>query len=162
MSDLKRDALYLCCNSVQMFSKACEYGIKALLYVASKSKENTRLGLTDISAEIDSPVSFTAKILQRLVKHKLLDSLKGPTGGFVIRKEKLNTMTVLQVVAAIDGDSLYKGCGLGLKHCSETHPCPLHSKFKSLRDDLKLMLGETTLLQLSTDINKGLTFLKSN
>lgn len=72
-----------------MFSKACEYGIKAAIFIAVKSQQDTRVRLSDIAAEINSPVAFTAKVLQKLTKGKLVDSVKGPAGGFEIKKTKL-------------------------------------------------------------------------
>lgn len=143
-----------------MFSKACEYGIRASVFITIKSRQGVRVSLNEIALGTDSPVSFTAKILQILVKSKIIDSLKGPTGGFEIKNSKAGEIKLNQVVYAIDGDSIYKSCGLGFKNCNEIKPCPLHYKFKTIREDLKLMLEETSLLDLSNDINNGLTFLK--
>ena len=143
-----------------MFSKACEYGIKATIFIAVKSEQDTRVSLNDIAREIDSPVSFTAKILQTLVKSGIIDSVKGPSGGFEIKKSKAGKIKLSKVVLAIDGDSIYKSCGLGFQNCNDNKPCPLHYKFIKIREDLKKMLEETSLLDLSNDINSGLTFLK--
>lgn len=143
-----------------MFSKACEYAIKAMIFIAMKSRLQSRVGLIDIASEIDSPVSFTAKILQKLVKAKLLDSLKGPTGGFVINEKKASEMKLSHIVSAIDGDTVYMGCGLGFKDCNDLRPCPVHHRFKLVRSELKDMLEETNIASLTTDINKGLSFLK--
>jgi len=143
-----------------MFSKACEYGIKATIYIAVKSQQNIKVNLNDISKEIDSPVAFTAKILQKLTKSKILISTKGSTGGFEINNNKLAKIMLCQIVVAIDGDSVYKGCGLGFNNCNENKPCPVHYKYKQIRNDLKQMLETTSLLDLSKDINCGITFLK--
>lgn len=143
-----------------MFSKACEYGIKATIFIAIMSEHEKRVSLNDIAREIDSPVSFTAKILQTLVKSSIIDSIKGPSGGFEIKKAKAGKIKLSKIVSAIDGDSIYKNCGLGFQSCNENKPCPLHYKFVKIREDLRKMLEETSLLDLSDDINSGLTFLK--
>lgn len=143
-----------------MFSKACEYGIKATIYIAVKSQQNIKVNLNDISKEIDSPVAFTAKILQKLTKSKILISTKGSTGGFEITNNKMAKIMLSQIVVAIDGDAIYKGCGLGFKNCNDNMPCPVHHKYKQIRDDLRQMLETTSLLDLSKDINCGITFLK--
>jgi Rrf2 family protein len=143
-----------------MFSKACEYGIKSMIYIAWKSRQQGRAGLNDIAAEIDSPVSFTAKILQKLVKSGLLHSIKGPTGGFEISEEQAAVIRLSQIVTAIDGNQVYMGCGLGFNNCSDLKPCPVHLKFKLVRTELREMLEETTLAGLTNDINSGLSFLK--
>ena len=51
-----------------MFSKTCEYAIRATIYIASESSAGKRCGIRDIARKIESPEPFTAKILQRLVK----------------------------------------------------------------------------------------------
>ena len=68
-----------------MFSKTCEYGIRAAIFIASESYQNNRVGLRDIAEKIDSPEAFTAKILQQLTKdNRVVSSVRGPHGGFFI------------------------------------------------------------------------------
>lgn len=143
-----------------MFSKSCEYGIKAIVFIASKSLIGERTSLKEIAERIDSPVAFTAKILQQLSKNDLIHSVKGPFGGFEIPKESLKDISLIQVVETIDGDKLFKGCGLGLRECNAHKPCPLHDKFLGIRNDLTKMLQETNLEELSVKIDEGLNFLK--
>lgn len=143
-----------------MFSKACEYGIKATTYIALQSLQNRRVSLKEIAEEINSPVAFTAKILHQLAKSDLLKSNKGPSGGFEIPKEKMNTLMLSEIVFAIDGNSVYEGCALGFNECNAKIPCPLHDKFVSIRDELKNMLTKTSIFELATELEIGLTFLK--
>lgn len=143
-----------------MFSKACEYGIKAAIHIAVQSNQGDRVSLKDIAKEIDSPEAFTAKILQQLAKNNIIDSVKGPAGGFEIDKKKLAKIKLSHIVSAIDGDSIYKGCGVGLKECSEKKPCPVHDKFKKIRNDLKQMLESTSLMELALGLKEGITYLK--
>ncbi|MES2138547.1 MAG: Rrf2 family transcriptional regulator [Bacteroidota bacterium] len=143
-----------------MFSKACEYAIRATIHVAVQSNLEKRTSLKDIAKAIDSPEAFTAKILQQLSRNQIIDSVKGPNGGFMISAEKMSAIKLSQIINAIDGDAIYKGCGLGLKACSEVHPCPVHDKFKKIRNDLKAMLESTSVYELSIGLTGGLTFLK--
>jgi Rrf2 family iron-sulfur cluster assembly transcriptional regulator len=143
-----------------MFSKACEYGIRAIIHIAVLSQDGKRVGLKEIAKEINSPEAFTAKILQILSKNDLVESTKGPTGGFEISMHQMKELKLSDVVSAIDGDSIYKGCGLGMKECSEKHPCPMHDKFKKIRNELKKMLENTTIYTLALDQKNGRTFLK--
>lgn len=144
-----------------MFSKACEYGIKASIYIALNSYESKRVSLKAIAKEINSPVAFTAKILQDLVRHGIINSVKGAYGGFEIDKHAIASVKLSQIVIAIDGDNIYKSCGLGLNSCDENHPCPVHDKFKSVRDELRHMLEHTNLEELALDIKSGVAFLKT-
>lgn len=144
-----------------MFSKACEYGIKASIFIAINSYEGKRVSPKEIAKEINSPQAFTAKILQALVRHKVINSVKGAYGGFEVNKNELKHIKLSQIVKAIDGDNIYNGCGLGLEKCDENHPCPVHEKFKNVRDELKYMLENTSLEDLALDIKSGVSFLKA-
>jgi len=143
-----------------MFSKACEYGIRALIFIAMKSNGGERVNISDIATEIDSPSAFTAKILQTLVKGDIVQSVKGPHGGFQISQKNISEIKLADIVKIIDGDTIYNGCGLGLKECNELKPCPLHEKFKRIREDLKTMLETTSLKDLASQLENGIAFLK--
>ena len=145
-----------------MFSKSCEYGIRAMIYIAGQSMKERRVSLKDIAEEIDSPVAFTAKILQQLSRSNLVDSVKGPTGGFEIQPARMKKISLGAIVKAIDGDSIFKTCGLGLKQCSEKRPCPVHHQFKFIRENLCRMLDDTSLFELSLGLKDGSTYLKLN
>lgn len=143
-----------------MFSKACEYGIKATIYIAAQSLQDRRVSLKEIAEQVDSPTAFTAKILHQLAKNDILDSTKGPAGGFQIEKKRIDEIKLADIVFAIDGDSIYEDCGLGLEKCNANKPCPVHDKFVVIRDELKRMLQNTSLYELTTGLEVGLTFLK--
>lgn len=143
-----------------MFSKACEYGIKASIFIAINSREGKLVSPKEIAKEIDSPQAFTAKILQALVRKKIIKSVQGAHGGFEIDKNEIPNIKLSAIVNAIDGDTIYNGCGLGLHSCDESHPCPVHDKFKKVRAELKDMLESTSLEQLALDIQSGVAYLK--
>jgi len=142
-----------------MFSKTCEYAIKIMIYLAGKESNGVRIGLDEIADAIKSPRAFTAKILQQLARAQLLDSVRGRSGGFTIPKDKV--ITLAEIVSAIDGDKVMKGCVLGFKACSEEHPCPVHHKFKSVRDYLAGTLMSTSLDEIKTVLKQEGVFLVS-
>ncbi len=143
-----------------MFSKACEYGIRASIHLARLSKRGERCSLKQIAEAIDSPVAFTAKVLQLLSRNEIIHSIHGPTGGYEIPVEELSKIYIIDIVTAIDGDKIFNGCGLGLQNCNEKKPCPLHFQFKGIRDDLKQMLQNTTINDLAEELHLGMAFLK--
>lgn len=59
-----------------MFSKSCEYAIRATIYIAKQTKQDKRVGIKDIANAINSPNAFTGKILQQLSKAKIIESAK--------------------------------------------------------------------------------------
>jgi len=144
-----------------MFSKACEYGIKALMYLSAQPQSQRRVGVKEVSAAIDSPEAFTAKILQQLARQNIVHSTKGPHGGFELIGDG-KSITLAAIVEAIDGNGIFINCALGLKQCSETHPCPVHDKFKVVRDYLSGVLHTTNLQEINDGLVGGLTHLKRN
>jgi Rrf2 family protein len=143
-----------------MFSKACKYAIKALIYLASRSNESRKIGLSEIAVAIDSPVHFTAKIMQVLSKLGIVSSIKGPNGGFFIDANAPD-IVLYEVVRAIDGTVHLNDCGLGLKGCSGEHPCPIHNEFSEVRNKLNQLLKEQTIQQLAAEIKSGHAHLKT-
>lgn len=141
-----------------MFSKACEYGIRATLYVAQQSRQGQRAKLAEIARATDSPVAFTAKILQQLARAGVISSVVGPGGGFEVDPSR--GLTLSDIVDAIDGDRIYRGCGLGLPSCDEARPCPVHDRFKEVRDQLREMLQTTTVQELATGLEAGISRLR--
>ncbi len=143
-----------------MISKACKYGIRAVIFIASKQGEGIKLNIKQIAGQVDAPEAFTAKILQVLNKHRIVTSLKGPYGGFFIEEFQLE-QPVINIVNAIDGMSVFRECGLGLKKCSETHPCPMHDQYKIARDALLDAFQGTTIRQLALTVNNGGSFINN-
>lgn len=142
-----------------MFSKACEYGIRAVIMIEVNSRNGKKIGIKDICKGINAPEHFTAKILQNLSKLAIVNSTKGPNGGFFIEENR--DINLLEIVLAIDGDKIVTGCGIGIKECSETRPCPIHNEFKPIRENLKRVLEKTSVKQVTEDIEKGLVFLRT-
>ena len=144
-----------------MFSKSCEYAIKAMIFVAQKSKDEVRVGVKEVAKGIDAPEYFIAKILQDLGKKKLVNSVKGPNGGFYM--DKFNSkVSIADIVKAIDGDGLYKDCVLGLKACSEKNPCPVHFEFKEIKKNFIKMIEDNTIADFNEKLDSGKFFLKNN
>lgn len=143
-----------------MFSKACEYAIRAVLYIAIKSIDGAKLSIKEIAREIDSPEPFTAKILQALSRDKIISSIKGPNGGFYLAP-KSKPIPLAAIVKAIDGVDVLHSCALGLKECSDKFPCPIHDDIKTYKARLRQVMNDKTVQQLSQELKEGKTFLKN-
>lgn len=143
-----------------MFSKACQYAIRATILIAMEGRNGRRMSLVEIAERTGSPQAFTAKVLQQLARAGILESTKGPNGGFDLPPAKAKKVKLSMVVKAIDDDSVYKGCGMGLPQCNAKKPCPLHDHFQQVRDDLRTMLESTDMHMLALGLEDGTTFLK--
>ena len=142
-----------------VFSKTCEYAIRAVLFVAHKTAAGGRVGIKEIAVGIDSPEPFLAKILQDLSRKGIIQSAKGPNGGFYLDDAALRR-PIKDVVEAVDGDAIFTGCALGLKQCSETDPCPLHDQFKAIRSDINHLLQKTEIGEFNEELALGIKALR--
>ncbi len=142
-----------------MFSKTCEYAIRAMIFIAQKTREGDRIGIKDIAKGIDSPEHFIAKILQELSRKGIVQSAKGPNGGFYLDNISMNR-SLADIVRAVDGDKIFRGCGLGLRQCSEAQPCPIHHEFKKIRLGLFEMLDNSKVGAFTDALESSLAFLK--
>jgi len=143
-----------------MLSKSCVYALRSIVYIGHHATLEHKLGIKEIADELDLPVHFLSKILQRLVKHNIVQSVKGPHGGFFLNDKSKET-NLLSIIDVIDGLAFFTNCGLGLKECSETHPCPLHDDFKIYRDGLYFLFSEKKISDLITKIEAGNAFIRN-
>jgi Rrf2 family protein len=92
--------------------------------------------------------------LQLLVKHKLLVSMKGPTGGYKLNRPA-DEICLLEIVEAIDGLDIFRQCGIGFRKCNPDKPCPIHTDYKKIRDKVYKLFEEKTLVALNEEIKNG-------
>lgn len=146
-----------------MFSKSCEYGLKAVIYIATQSLNGQKvIKVGEIAENTNLPMAFTAKLLGGLSKNGLLQSQTGPNGGFYFDQEKMKQVKLSEIVASIDGDAVYNGCGLGLDYCDAENPCPLHDNFAHIRAELRDMLKNTSVYDLAMKVKSGKSVLVRN
>ena len=134
-----------------MLSKATEYAVRALVYIAIQNAEGKRPGFKEIAQKIDSPEQFTAKILQTLARKGLIGSAKGRGGGFFFQDHR-NALPLYDVVTALEGDWSLSKCGFGLKSCDAENPCPLHQEYLPIREGLYNLLKKETIQSLAVKI----------
>lgn len=141
-----------------MLSVTCKASIKAVVYLGSKFESGERSGIKEISEFIGENEHTVGKLLQKLVKEEIINSAKGPTGGFYITARQ-KKQAIIKIVEAIDGPEVFGQCGLGLSKCSETKPCPLHNDFKRIHELFKKMCNEKKVSDLYENVNNGLAYL---
>jgi Rrf2 family iron-sulfur cluster assembly transcriptional regulator len=135
-----------------MFSKATEYALRAIIYLAQKSSKENKIGISELAESTGSPKSFTAKILQQLTRDDLLiSSSTGPNGGFYLT-EAAKRKSLLHVLDLLDEKEVITSCILGLKECSDSNPCPMHSQYKKIRPQLLDMLDHKTIAELAKEM----------
>lgn len=140
-----------------MLSNTCKYALRAVIYLAKFSKEENRIGIKKISEDLGISSPFLGKILQNLVKQKLLVSSKGPNGGFSLARLPEN-ISLWDIVTNVDGEDFFTNCLIGLRPCTTHEPtkplCPVHFKYDELRNKITRFYKETSLKSISDDIVK--------
>jgi len=146
-----------------MLSNTCKYALRALIYLGKFSVEDKRIGIKKISEDLNLSSPFLGKILQNLVKQKLLVSTKGPNGGFALAK-KTSEITMWDIVTKVDGEEFFTNCLISLEPCfthDSTKPlCPVHTQYDKLRTEICKFYKETTLEIISKDIDRFETLIK--
>ena len=137
-----------------MLSITSKYAIRAVIYLSINAGEERKIGIKQISKDLNIPTPFLGKILQILAKHKLLSSTKGPHGGFGLGK-KADEIKLIDVVNIIDGQDIFKKCLIRLEDCSEKEPCSMHSKYSEIRSGLLSLFQNQNISELILDIQEG-------
>jgi Rrf2 family transcriptional regulator, iron-sulfur cluster assembly transcription factor len=127
------------------FSKACELGLQAVLFLSTKEKKI--YNAEEVSKELKVPKEFVSKVLQILTSSGIVGSKKGKNGGFFLAKEP-GVIKLIDIVEAIDGLDVFNSCVLGFPGCSHETPCPVHHQWGKLREEAYKMLSEETLENL--------------
>jgi Rrf2 family transcriptional regulator, iron-sulfur cluster assembly transcription factor len=140
-----------------MLSNTCKYALRALIYLGKFSHEEKMIGIKKISEDLNLSSPFLGKILQNLVKQKLLVSTKGPNGGFALAKSAAD-ITLWDIVIKIDGEEFFTNCLIRLEPCithDSTKPlCPVHAQYDKLRNEIADFYQGTTLEIVGKDIEK--------
>lgn len=142
--------MYICSvkKSSDMFNKETEYALRGLVYIQTQNFKGLRPGVDEIAAQIAAPRFYTAKILQRLVRHGFLFSLKGKGGGFYFKPEDPE-LSLKTLVTYIEGEKSVYGCVFGLKQCDRENPCPLHQRYADIRQSMDALVSGETIQSLA-------------
>lgn len=141
-----------------MFSKTFGYALRAVVYVVIHGTAGRKLSLQELSGTLNIPHHFLGKIMQDMVRHSIVDSAKGPTGGFYANEETANT-PLLNILKITDGNAVFDACALGIKRCNAQNPCPLHDDFAACRNGMLKALSQKKVSDLAEDVEAGIAFL---
>jgi Rrf2 family protein len=141
-----------------MLSATCKYGIRAVIFIATRPDQKINTGLKQISNELRIPLPYLAKILQVLSRKKILHSSKGPHGGFylLIPAAKL---TLMDIIEAIDGGDFFDSCYVTGERCNFDQPekglCILHNDLRKEKDNLAKFFSSKTIGDLVNQVTQN-------
>jgi Rrf2 family protein len=127
-----------------MLSQTVEYALRATLFIARRSPEPVRV--PEIAAAVNAPANYLAKILGNLARAGVLQSARGPGGGFRL-VEPPTAVSLATVVAVFDGDEARR-CLLGHGICGQNPSCTAHAKWGPIAHAVDAFFAQTTLHDL--------------
>jgi len=131
-----------------MLSNTCKYGIRAVIFIAARPEQTAKVNLKVICDELRIPQPYLAKILQILSKKKILNSSKGPHGGFSILKPA-GKLTLMDIISAIDGEDFFDSCYVTGERCNFDEPdkgyCILHDSLRKEKVRLTKYFNSKTI-----------------
>jgi Rrf2 family iron-sulfur cluster assembly transcriptional regulator len=127
-----------------LFSTATGYALRAL---AALPEDGSYCLAKDLASSLELPGPYLAKILQGLVQANILDSVRGPKGGFRLVRPA-HRITVGEVVSAMEGPHAMEGCIMGFPTCGGDHPCPLHDAWGAVKAQVTSSMTEATIRDL--------------
>ena len=130
-----------------IYSRSAEYAIRAFVHLAGVPDGKYAM-VKHIAEQEEIPSHFLAKILQQLARKGLLRSSKGPTGGFSLRQSS-QSISLMNIVDALDGLSDYSKCASGLAECNDDQPCGMHDSWKQLRSRIIDYLEQTSIADVA-------------
>ncbi len=127
-----------------LVTRETDYAVRTVLYLA---RERDLASVAEIARAMHIPKSFLAKILQRLVRSGIVQSLRGVKGGFQLA-QKPTEITLLSVTEAIQGPAGINLCAIDVKKCKLSPNCNVLPVWVGIRKEVEARLKKQTIAGL--------------
>lgn len=133
-------------------SEAASLGLHAMALLASQPRRN--LSAREMASALKVSSHHLSKVMQRLARAGLVDSVRGPHGGFKLAR-RASAITLLQIYEAVEGAlPLEQGCLLHKPACRGQ--CILGGLVRKMGDEVRDYLARTTLEGLGWGLARSL------
>lgn len=129
-----------------MLTDTAEYALRAVLFLA-RQEDGSRVSAAQVAEELDLPRNYLSKVLRRLAHQGVLESSRGPAGGFRLARPA-GEVTLGAAIEPFYDFSVDEQCLLGRRKCSERDPCVAHAQWKSVVGGFRTFFNETTIHEL--------------
>jgi Rrf2 family protein len=144
--NLRQETPYLGSEGkVMLVTREADYAIRTVLYLAKNSEG--LVSVDKIAQAMHIPRTFLAKLLQRLVKNRILLSSRGVNGGFQLAV-KPSELTLLAILEAIQGPSGINICAVDSDKCSLSGDCFIHPIWVDIRKQIDKRLARETIAKI--------------
>ncbi len=121
------------------------FAVTAMLDLALRGGKNP-VTLAGISERQDISLSYLEQLFSRLRRHELVESVRGPGGGYYLAKT-LSSITVADIIRAVDEPIDATQCG-GKENCHDEHRCLTHDLWMGLNAHIYDYLDNVSLATL--------------
>jgi Rrf2 family protein len=129
-----------------MLSWTSDYALRAILVLA-QATDGRPLRAEQIARATGSPANYLAKTLNALAKAGLVNSTRGPYGGFVLAIPA-GELTLAHIIDCFDEPRPQTRCLLGNAPCDLRHPCTAHQRWSAIKDARRSAFADTTVADL--------------
>lgn len=136
-----------------IFSRSLRYTLQALVLLAAEYAERPVMG-RELAARLHVPAAYLSKLLQRLAQAGILQSSRGPQGGFRLTATGRH-MSLMQLIVLIKGEQAVKECVLGFKTCADDTACALHCHWRPVKEQLFELLASQSVGELAEAVKRG-------
>jgi Rrf2 family protein len=127
------------------FTKPVGYAIHALSRLGMAGEDYCMI--RDVAKHIGIGNASVAKLLAQLTSHGLVYPKRGYRGGISLARSP-ETITLLEVVEAVDERKWIGECPFGLQHCPAAFHCPAHEPWKAMCEEMQKLLAKTTVADI--------------
>jgi Rrf2 family protein len=127
-------------------TKRADYAIRAVVAIAAAAPDE-RVSVRRIAAEQAIPVRFLPQVMADLVAAGIAAGVVGRTGGYRLARPA-TTVTILEVIEAVEGDSRRQTCVLRGGPCRLNGVCDAHAIFAATQEGMIRQLGGATIASL--------------
>jgi Rrf2 family cysteine metabolism transcriptional repressor len=135
--------------SLMRISSRCEYGLRAMVYLATHDDERP-VPLPEIAAGEGIPGPFLERILARLRESGLVKATRGVSGGYQLARASAS-IAVGDVVTALEGPLALVGCVPDGSGCERADSCASRVVWRRLDRAISNALNELTLEDLKSE-----------
>ena len=130
-------------------SKKADYALIAMKHLAQK-RDAASSSAREIAEQYDIPIELMAKVLQRLVRTGLLTSQQGTRGGYALSRPS-GTITVADVIQAIDGPFTVTSCSTEDSSCEQYGKCSIRDPLWRIKERIIAALGTVSLAEMAAE-----------
>lgn len=125
-----------------------EYAIRGIIYLAQQPPGKVSL-ISEIALACEVPQTFLAKIFQSFAKIGIINSSRGTGGGFILGRPA-SSITLRQVVEAVEGPILPNRCLMDDSVCDKGGSCSVHRVWKTVQTQVVAVLDGVTIEELAS------------